>query len=314
MARFLLRRLIFSVFAIFGATIMVFGVSRAIGDPRYLLAGDASFGMTPEQWEALGRKLHLDKPLVVQYGIWVYGVARGDMGESLFYHEPVARLIRQRLPNTLLLAAAAWLFATVVGVSMGVLSAVKRGTVWDYLGRGFALFGQATPGFWVGLMAIFFFSFKLGWLPSAGKGEGFAISNFILPAIVMGWTPAAGYLRLTRNAMLEVLDSQFVILARAKGVSNWIVIWKHAFRNALLAPITFSALILVGFATGAVIAEQIFSWPGIGRLVALAAQANDFPVVVGTTLLFVVMYVTVVFLLDVLYSIIDPRIRHGSSN
>ena len=311
MARFLARRALFSIVAILGATMMVFGVSRALGDPRYLLVGDASFGMTPEQWDALGRKLHLDKSLPEQYAIWVGGVARGDMGESLIYHEPVARLIGDRLPNTLRLALAAWLFATVVGVSMGVLSGVKRGSVWDYLGRGFALFGQATPGFWVGLMAIFFFSFRLGWLPAAGMGEGFAVRNLILPAIIMGWTPAAAYVRITRNSMLEVLDSEYVRFARAKGVTRSVVIWKHAFRNALLAPITLSGLLLVGFSTGAVIAETIFSWPGIGRLVALGAQANDFPVVVGVTLVFVVMYVTVVFLLDITYAVLDPRISHG---
>lgn len=310
MGRFLARRLAFSVIAVIGATMMVFGVSRAAGDPRILIIGDSPWGMTDAQWEELGRQLHLDKPIVVQYSIWLGRVLKGDLGMSAGFRKPVAQLIGEALPNTLRLALAAWLFATVVGVSLGVLAAVKRGTVWDVLARGFALLGQAIPFFWLGLLAIYLFSFELGWLPPGGRGQGTALRHYVLPAIIMGWLPAAGYVRLTRSSMLEVLDAEYVKFARAKGVVNFRVIWVHAFRNALLVPVTYSALLMVGLATGAIVTETVFSWPGIGRLVAQAADGNDYPLLVGTTLVFVSMYVTVVLLLDLVYMVIDPRVRH----
>lgn len=308
--RFLLRRALFSALAVLGATILVFAVARALGDPRYLLIGDSLYGTSAARWDALGRQLHLDKPVIVQYFFWLSGVVRGDLGTSLYFQQSVSSLIRERLPNTLRLALAAWAFATILGVGMGVLSAVKRGGKFDYAARFFALIGLATPGFWMGVMAIFLFSFILGWLPAFGMGEGLSIRHLILPAIVFGWTPAGIYLRLTRSAMLEVLDSEYVKFARSKGINPRKVIWKHAFRNALLTPLTASAFVLLGFATGSVIAETVFSWPGIGSLVVLAARGNDTPMLLGTTLVFVVMYVGAVFVLDLVYTFLDPRIRY----
>ncbi len=311
MRTFLLRRVAYSFLAIIGGTILIFALSRASGvDPRYLYYEESSYGLDQEQWDRLGAELHLDQPFPVQYAYWATDVVRGDLGESLVHQRPVATILAERFPNTLRLAGVAWVFGTLVGVPLGVLAAVKRGTIWDYLGRGVALLGQTLPTFWVGIMAILVFAVGLGWLPSGTMGDGIAIRNYILPTIVLGWLPAAGYMRLTRTSMLEVLDSEYVTLARAKGVPARKVIWKHAFRNALLAPLTFSALLFVGFITGTVVTETVFSWPGVGRLAAESVFGNDFPVIAGSMLVFMGFYIFVTFMLDIVYAYIDPRIRH----
>jgi peptide/nickel transport system permease protein len=311
MRTFLLRRTLYGLAAIIGGTLIIFLLSRMSGvDPRYLYFSESGYGLSSDQWERLGRELNLDKPVPVQYVLWLADVVKGDLGQSLTSQRPVSQMLRDRVPNTLRLASVAWVFGTLVGVPIGVLAAVKRGTWWDYVGRGFALMGQTLPTFWVGIMAILLFSVRLNWLPTGTPGEGFAIRNYILPAIVLGWLPAAGYMRLTRTSMLEVMDSEFVKLARAKGVPSWKVVWKHAFRNSLLAPLTFSALIFVGFITGTVVTETIFSWPGVGRLAAEAVFGNDFPVLAGSMLVFVVLYVAVTLVLDIVYAYVDPRIRH----
>ncbi|MCS7207388.1 MAG: ABC transporter permease [Dehalococcoidia bacterium] len=310
MVRFLVRRFIFMILALIGATMLVFFMSRAGGrDPRYLYAQAGGYGLSPAMWEELGRRLHLDKPLIVQYLLWLGDTMRGDLGESLMDRRPVAEKIAERIPNTLRLALAAWLFATFVGVPLGVLSAVKRGTVWDYIARAFAMMGQAAPPFWVGLMAILLFSVQLRLLPTGTMGEGIAIRNYIMPSITLGWLAAAGYLRLTRSAMLEVLDAEFIKLARAKGVSEWMVIWKHAFRNALIPPLTLSAIILAGFLAGAVVVETVFSWPGVGRLAYESVLNDDFPQITACVLVFTAGYLVLNFLTDLAYAVIDPRIR-----
>jgi peptide/nickel transport system permease protein len=235
--------------------------------------------------------------------------ARLDLGRSLWEKQPVTDLIKNRLPNTLQLASSAWLFAVLLGLPLGVLSAVKRGTVFDYVGRTVALFGQALPPFWLGIMLILLFAVQLQWLPIGRKG---GIEHLVLPSITLGWLAAAGLLRLVRSAMLEVLDSEFIKLARAKGVARWLVIWKHGFRNALLVPLTYSVLLLSGFLTGTVVTETVFSWPGLGRLAVSAINTNDFPVMAGTVLFGTAMFVTANFFLDLAYAYIDPRIRFGT--
>jgi peptide/nickel transport system permease protein len=312
MRRFLIRRFFYSIFALIGATAMVFGLSRAAGDPRYLYAQEA-YGLTPEAWDELGRQLGLDKPLVVQYFVWLGNAAKGDLGNSLIGRRPVAELIGNKLPNTLQLGLAAWVLATLVGIPLGVLSAVKRGSIIDYFGRGFAGLGQAAPPFWIGIMAILFFSVQLGWLPTGTKGTGPAIKNlhyFILPAATLAWLSAATYLRIVRSAVLEVLDSEYVKFARSKGVAEWKVIWKHAFRNAMIPPLTLSALILAGFITGTVVVETVFTWPGLGRLAYDSVVQNDFPTLTGVVLLLALVYIVVNFLTDLAYAVIDPRIRY----
>ncbi len=312
MKRFLVRRFIYSILALIGATVLVFSLSRVVGDPRLVYAQEGGYGITEEQWELLGEKLGLDKPVIVQYGIWLGNAARGDLGNSLLDQRPVTEIIVSRVGATFKLALVAWIFATVVGVPLGVLSAVRRSGFWDYLGRGFALLGQTLPPFWIGIMGILIFAVKFGWLPSSYQYEaGLNLKSYVLPGLTLGWLAAAGYTRLTRSAMLEILDSEFIRLARAKGVNSTMVIWKHAFRNAIIAPLTFSSLILGGFITGTVVVETVFSWPGLGRLAVEATYDNDFALMTGCVLLFTLMFVGVNFVTDVIYAYVDPRIRFG---
>lgn len=212
----------FMVFTVIIVSAIIFAMSRVQGDPRFMYLDNNT---TKEQWDAWGRQMGLDRPIVVQYFVWLGKAVRLDFGQSMWEKRPVTDLVMNRFPNTLQLGAAAWIFAVVVGLPLGVLSAVMRGTAWDYLGRTIALFGQALPPFWLGIMLILLFAVQLEWLPIGRKGGP---DHLILPAITLGWLAAAGLLRLVRSAMLEVLDSEFVKLARAKGVTPWLVIWKHA--------------------------------------------------------------------------------------
>lgn len=293
------------------ASAITFGLSRSAGDPRLLYAGAEGYGMTPEHWEAIGKELGLDKPYVVQYFVWMENILTGDFGESLAAKQPVTTVIGEKIPATLQLGLAAWIVATVVGVPLGVLSAWKRGSIWDYLGRSFALFGQALPAFWVGIMAVLIFAVLLGWLPSGTRGDGFSIRHMVLPTVVLAWSAAAAYLRLTRSAMLEIKDSEYLKLARAKGVSSWALIWKHAFRNAMISPLTYSAQLMGGLITGVVVIETVFAWPGLGAAAVRAVWDNDFPVMSMVVLLFTLIYVGVNFLADLSYALIDPRIRYN---
>ncbi|MBT3994939.1 MAG: ABC transporter permease [Chloroflexi bacterium] len=300
----------FSIIAILGATMIVFGLSRMGGDPRYFFAGQSGYGISQEQWDKLGEDMGLDKPVPIQYFIWLGEILKGDFGTSITTQAPVIDVIGQRVSATGKLALAAWVFGTAIGVPLGILSAVKRGSMVDYAIRIFALFGQGFPTFFLGIVLILIFSVHFRIFPVGTIGEGFSIKNYVLPAITLGWLPAASYLRLTRSAMLEVLDTEYVKLARAKGVSRTAVVWKHALRNALIVPLTLSAFVLVGFINGAVVAETVFSWPGLGRLAISTIQDNDFPVISVLVLFTSILYVGVVFILDLLYAAMDPRIRY----
>jgi peptide/nickel transport system permease protein len=316
MSRYLARRFIFGIMSLIAATLIVFVLSRAQGDPLLLYAKPGGYGVSEEQTIALTKKLALDKPLVVQYFVWLGRVVRLDFGQTLLAEREVTTVIREKLGATLQLGLAAWVFATVVGVPLGVLSAVKRGSGFDYLGRGFALIGQAAPIFLIGQIAILIFAVNLGWLPAGSRpiNQPFfptQLKALVLPTIALGWLPAAAYLRLTRSSMLEVLDSEYVKLARSKGVSGGSIIWKHAFRNALIPPVTVSALILIGFLEGTVIIETVFAWPGLGRTVVDSIFNNDFPLLTGAILMFAVLYVVGSFVADMLYAVIDPRIRYS---
>ena len=304
MQRFLARRLLTMLVVVIAVTMIVFAMSRVQGDPRLLYLSEST---TEEQWERWGKEMGLDKPVVVQYAVWFGKAIRGDLGISLREARPVTTAVIERVPATLQLGLAAWLFAIAVGLPLGVLSAVKRGTLWDYLGRGFALFGQALPPFWVGIMLVLLFSVQLEWLPTGRRG---GLDHLILPAVTLGWIAASAQLRIVRSAMLEVLDSEFVKLARAKGVSNTRVIWKHALRNAMIPPLTLAGLILAGFVSGTVVTESVFAWPGIGRLALESVYQNDFPLLAGTILFVTLLYVGVNFFVDIAYALIDPRIRY----
>ncbi len=300
-----------------GATAIVFSMSRMAGDPLDLYA-TSGYGLTVEQEAALRKELRLDKPLVVQYAVWFGKVLKGDLGKTLLAKQNVTEVIGDKIGNSAQLGLAAWIFAVGIGVPLGVLSAVKRSTFWDYFARIFALLGTATPGFWIGLMLIYLFAVTLDWLPSGTKYgyETFPLSwnnikHFILPAVVLGWGPAAGFLRITRSAMLEVLDSEFVKFARSKGVSSRSIIWRHALRNAIIPPLTLIALTMAGFLTGAVVVEQVFSWPGIGAMAVTATFNNDFPLMTGIVMIFVALFAVTNFLADIAYAYVDPRIKYS---
>ena len=311
MRRFVIRRFFFAILTIMAATAVVFSLSRAAGDPLLLYAKPGGYGFTKEQEATLRRKLGLDKHVVLQYFIWLGQVVRGDLGKTILDEKPVSRIVTQRLPATMQLAVMAWIGATVVGIPLGVLSAVRRGSVWDYTGRGFALFGQALPQFWVALVFIMIFAVRLDWLPAGTRGTGlWDFKHALMPAICMGWVGLATYMRLTRSAMLEILDSEYIKLARIKGVGRMSVVWKHAFRNALLQPLTASTLMMSGLIHGSVLVESIFAWPGMGRMAIKAVNDNDFPVLLGVVLMFTVLHVVVNFVTDLLYAVIDPRIRY----
>ena len=316
MINFLIRRITFGAFALIGATLLTFTLSRVYGDPRYLYAQEGGYGITQERWDDLGRELGLDKPIIWQYAVWLGNILKGNWQDSLIDRKSVFDKVVVSLPVTLKLAAASFIFASIVGIPLGVLSAVKRGSLIDLLARGFALFGQALPVFWVAIMLILVFAVwskdQVWALPTGTLGEGlFPWKYYILPTITLGWIAAASYLRLVRSAMLEILDSEFIKLARAKGVSTNTVIWKHGFRNALIAPLTFSALLLTGFITGAVVTESIFAINGLGRLAFGSIQDNDFPVMVAVVMVFTSFYVIMNFITDMLYALIDPRIRYA---
>ena len=297
-------RIVYATFVALATSIFVFALSHKTGDPRDVLLTTYT---SQEQYDAWGERWGLDKPIMVQYGIWLGNALQGDFGESLRELRPVRKVILERLPATVQLAAGAMVFSLVVGVPLGILSAVKRGTGWDYIGRTFALFGQALPPFWLGIMLILLFAVQVPWLPTSGKG---GLNHYILPSITLGWLTASGILRIVRSAMLEVLGSEYVKLARAKGVSSNVIVWKHAFRNAMLAPLTFSGLILAAFFTGAVVTETVFGWPGLGRLAVQSVHNIDFPTITGVVMLFTVIYLGINSLVDILYAYIDPRIRY----
>ena len=243
MWRIIVNRLAFGVAIVLLITIVVFGLSRAAGDPRNIYLDEYA---TPEAWDAWGERMGLDKPLYVQYGVWLWDVLQGDFGESLYYNIPSIRLVGERVPNTVQLGGVAFGVAILIGIPMGVISAVRRGTIVDYAVRGFALLGQSVPVFWIALMMILVFSLQLGWLPSS-RNEGW--NHFIMPAIALGWLPAAGLMRITRGAMLNILDSEYIKLARAKGVNSGSIVWVHGFRNAIIPPLTVAALIFAAFLT-----------------------------------------------------------------
>ena len=311
MGHFVARRVALGIIALLIAMLIVFSLSRLKGDPRYFFIGEDSVGLDPAVWEEWGKKLNLDKPVPIQFALWLGDILTGDFGDSVTTQRRVLEIIREKAPNTIQLGIVAWLMGTLVGVPLGVFSATNRGTWLDYVFRGFALFGQSVPIFWLALVMIFLFAVNLGWLPSGTKGEGLAIRNFIMPAVALAWFPAASYLRITRTAMLEILDSEFIKFARAKGVQGAPVRWKHAFRNAIIPPLTLSVFVLFGLLNGTIIIETVFAWPGLGRLAIDALWATDFPLLAGLTIIYGFAFVIMILSLDIVYALLDPRIKYN---
>ncbi len=316
--RFLVGRFLSSIISVIGATIAIFVLVQFHNDPRELFVPDSGYGITQEQWDRLGVRLGFDKPVYIQYLTWVGRTLRGDLGTSLARDRAVTDIISAKIPATIQLALGGWMIAVVVGIPLGVLSAVKRGTAWDYLGRGLAILGQGAPPFVTALVLIWVFAVWLDGtflaLPAGGKSPDFRLTEYILPCIALGWPAAAILTRLTRSSMLEVLDSEYVKMARAKGVIGTKVVFKHALRNALIPPITSALLIFSGWLNGALVVEIVFSWPGIGyEALYRAVNDNDFPLLLGTVFVFILIYLVFATIADILYSIIDPRVRMGAS-
>jgi peptide/nickel transport system permease protein len=315
MQGFILRRILASLVALFLVTMIVFSLSRLVGDPLAMLVSEGGYGISESALQIQREKLHLDKPVPLQYAFWLSDVLRGDLGHDLSDGFPVTHKIREKIMPTVQLGVSAWIIATIFGLSFGMVSAVKRGSLVDYGVRLFANLGITLPAFYVAIIAILIFAVRLELVPvtvigTIGSDDPMAqFKAMILPVLTLAWGAAAGYMRLMRSAMLEVLDSEYIKLARAKGVDGSKIIWKHALRNSLIVPITVSALLLWNFVTGTVVIEAVFAWPGIGLLAIEAVVNNNLNLVVGTTLLVAVVLITANLVADLLYVLVDPRIR-----
>ncbi|HEX5319395.1 MAG TPA: ABC transporter permease [Stellaceae bacterium] len=303
MKRYVGKRIAYSLLSLLLLTITIFFFVRVTGDPAALLVEP---GASEADIAAIHHRFGLDQPLLVQYGIFMRDLLTGDLGESFYYRAPVMQLYMSRLPNSLLLAVVAMGFSLLIGIPSGILAAVRVGRFWDSAGKLFALLGLSLPSFWVGLVMILLFSVTLGWLPSSGAGTPW---HLIMPAFALGWYFAASHMRLTRSSMLEVLGSEYIKLARIKGLPQVLVIAKHAFKNALIPVLTLAGVNLVVMVNVAVVVETVFAWPGIGRLLYEGITFRDFPIVQGVVLLGGGMIVMVNLFVDILYAVIDPRIR-----
>ncbi len=304
MKKFIVKRAGLALISLFLLSLTIFFLMRVTGDPAVLLAEP---GASQADLDAIRKQFGLDQPLWIQYFSFVSHLVRGDFGQSFYYRTDVFELYLSRLPASLLLASAAMAFSLLVGIPTGIIAAVRVNQWWDSVGKIFALLGLSMPSFWVGLIMILFFSVYLGWLPSSGSGT---VLHLVMPSIALGWVFAASHMRLTRSSMLEVLGSEYVKLARLKGLPEALVISKHAFKNALIPVLTLAGINLVIMVNVAVVVETVFAWPGVGRLLYEGIAFRDFPVVQATVLLGGVMIVVVNLLVDILYAVIDPRIRY----
>lgn len=301
---FLARRVLSAITVLLGATLVAFFVMRATGDPVNLLLPETA---TDEQRQAMRVRLGLDQPIFTQYTRYLSDILRGDFGNSIRHEVPVSDLIIERMPATLELALAGMALTVIFSFPLGIFIALKRNTIWDLLGSTFSLLGQAMPTFWTGLMLILIFAVKLGWLPVSGRGTWV---NIVLPASVLGIYSIGRITRLVRSGMLEVLGKEYIRTARAKGLMENVVVWVHALRNASIPVVTMLGLEFASMLSGALIIEMVFAWPGLGRLVVTAVFSRDFPVVQGVVLTYAVIFVTANLIVDMVYSLLDPRISY----
>ena len=306
------KRLLQLIPTLFFVSVLIFSLQQLLpGDPALIMAGEER---DPEVIAQIRKQYRLDQPVPVQYAYWMRGVLAGQLGESLRIRVPVRDLILEKLPVTLQLASMAMIIALAIGISAGIVSAVKKDSAWDYGANLFALWGISTPNFWLGIMLIFLFSVKLGWLPASGYvrlAEDWrqSVASTIMPAFVLGNAIAAVLMRHTRSAMLQVLQSDYVRTAHAKGLLERSVILKHAMRNALTPVITLGALELGTLLSGAVLTEQIFSIPGFGKLIVDSVFNRDYAVVQGVVLVTATTYIGLNLLADVAYVLVNPRLR-----
>ena len=307
MGRYLVGRVLQTLLSMLVVISIVFFLTRLSGNPINLLL---DVNATERDQEILTRHLGLDKPLPVQYGIYVKNILLGDFGTSILTRRPVTEHVRERLAATLELGFVAMLLSVLIGIPLGMYSAVRRGGITDTAARVFAVLGQSMPTFWLGLMLILFFGVVLGVLPAGGRGD---FSHLILPAFTLGYFTSAAILRLTRSSMLEVLGSDYIKFARLKGLHEQVVLWKHGLRNALLPVVTFAVMLFVQFLGGAVVTETVFAWPGLGRLILESITTRDYPIVQAGVLVLSGLYLAGNLMVDLLYSYLNPRIRHGTA-
>lgn len=309
---YLVKRLASLVPTLILVSMLIFGLQQLLpGDPAKILAGEEQ---DPNVVAFLRAKLHLDEPLPVRYGRWVWGVVQGDLGQSIRNQQPITELIAQKLPVTAELALLAFLIALAIGIPAGIVSAIGRGSAWDYAANVLALWGLSTPNFWLGILMILLFSVQLGWLPASGYVSPFDdlganLAAMIMPAFVLGNAIAAVLMRHTRSAMLQVLSADYVRTARAKGLSERTVVLKHALRNALTPIITLGALELGTLLSGAVLTEQVFTIPGFGKLIVDSVFNRDYAVVQGVVLVTATTYIVLNLLADLAYFLVNPRLR-----
>jgi len=303
--RFLLRRLLLTIPVLVGVATLVFSLIHLVpGDPVQAMLGESA---SPQDVAQLRTRLGLDRPLYEQYISFAGGVVRGDLGTSLRTNRPVTSVILERMPATLELALAAMLVAMAFAIPLGIVAAVRKGTRVDHAATTIALVGISMPTFWLGPLLAIVFSVWLGWFPVSGRGT---FANLVLPAVTLGAPLAAMLARMTRASVLEELRELYVLAARARGVSEARAVLAHAFRNSLIPIVTIIGLQFGSVLTGAVITETIFAWPGVGRLLVQSISARDYPAVQGCILLIAVTYVSMNLLIDVLYGVLDPRIRY----
>jgi peptide/nickel transport system permease protein len=302
--RYIVTRLLQGIITLVVVSVVVFTLSRLSGDPvTLLIAPDASQGEVSE----LRARLGLDKSYPEQYFIFLRNAIRGDFGKSIWHRESALDIFLEKVPNTIELSLAALALSILIAVPIGVLSAVKKDSPFDMAAKMFALIGQSAPIFWIGIIMILVFAVSLGILPTSGTG---GIRHLILPAVTLGWYGNALIMRITRSSMLDVLDTEYIKLARLEGLSEHLIIWKHALKNASIPVITTIGLLLIALIGGAVVTETVFAWPGVGRLLVESVTRRDFPIIQTTVLLIALGVVIINLMVDILYAYIDPRIRY----
>jgi peptide/nickel transport system permease protein len=308
MQRYIVIRLFQSVLTLIGVSIIVFTLVRLSGNPLDLINDEEQPGLRA----ALAERWGVEEPFYEQYILFMKNTLQGDFGPSFRWEGRTATdLIVERLPATIQLGAAVFFFGLCIGMPLGVISAVQKGGFIDTVGKTLALTGLAAPTFWVSIVLIWIFAVELHWTPTSGKG---GLDHMILPVIAGGTTGIASWLRLTRTAMLDALDSEYVMYARMKGLPEWKVVWKHALRNALIVPITSFGGVISGIITGSVVLETIFAWPGVGLLAIQSINGRDYVVIQAITMIGAVTLILGNLAVDILYAYIDPRIRYDTAN
>lgn len=307
MTKFILTRAFYSAITLWLLVTIIFAAVRITGDPTEMMAESRG---DPAYKEQLKKDWGLDKAIHVQYAKYIFNLLQGDLGHSFEKSLAVRDIYFQRLPNSIKLGVAGFVFSIALGIPLGMLSAMKVNTWWDNFGKVFAILGLSVPNFFVGLVLIIIFAVTLGWLPAIGKGDTFLDwKHLIMPAFALGWYFSGSMVRITRSSTLEVLGSDYIKLVRLKGVPEWVVMFKHALKNSMIPVLTLAGLNLVIMVNVAIAIEVVFNWPGVGQLLFDGMSNRDFPMVQGVVLMSGVMIVVLNFLIDILYAFIDPRIR-----